>query len=121
MFAMTLATKEDRMGIHKNAPLTPVGREILVRRVVDEGLTPVAVAATMGVSVRTVRKWVGRFEAHGPVRLITIDRADKMNSLDFEANDALTERWREFAADDGARVAVITGAGLLYVRICPRQ
>jgi enoyl-CoA hydratase/carnithine racemase len=51
------------------------------------------------------------YEKHGPLRLITIDRADKMNSLDFEANDALTERWREFAADDDARVAVITGAG----------
>jgi enoyl-CoA hydratase/carnithine racemase len=51
------------------------------------------------------------YETHGPVRLITIDRADVMNSLDFEANDRLTELWREFAADDAARVAVITGAG----------
>ena len=52
-----------------------------------------------------------RYEAHGAVRLITIDRAGVMNSLDFDANDRLTELWREFAADDGARVAVITGAG----------
>ncbi len=51
------------------------------------------------------------YEAHGHVRLLTIDRADKMNSLDFAANDRLIERWREFAGDDGARVAVITGAG----------
>ena len=51
------------------------------------------------------------YEAHGHVRLITIDRAGKMNSLDFSANDRLIERWREFAADDEARVAVITGAG----------
>jgi len=51
------------------------------------------------------------YEAHGHVRLITIDRAAKMNSLDFAANDRLIERWREFAADDDARVAVITGAG----------
>ena len=51
------------------------------------------------------------YEAHGHVRLITIDRAEKMNSLDFAANDRLIERWREFAADDEARVAVITGAG----------
>ena len=51
------------------------------------------------------------YEAHGHVRLITIDRAEKMNSLDFTANDRLIERWRDFAADDDARVAVITGAG----------
>jgi len=53
------------MGIHKNAPLTPAGREILVRRVLDEGQTPMAVATAMGVCVRTVRKWVGRFQAEG--------------------------------------------------------
>lgn len=52
-----------------------------------------------------------RCEDFGPVRLITIDRPDKMNSLDFEANDELVQVWRAFAADDGARVAVITGAG----------
>src|SRR5919206_1074322 len=34
-----------------------------------------------------------------------------MNSLDFAANDALAAAWREFDADDDARVAVITGAG----------
>ena len=51
------------------------------------------------------------YEKHGRVRLITIDRADKMNSLDFAANDRLTEIWREFAADADARAAVITGAG----------
>ncbi len=52
-----------------------------------------------------------RYEVHGPVRLITIDRAGVMNSLDFEANDRLTELWHDFASDDSARVAVITGAG----------
>ena len=51
------------------------------------------------------------YERQGRVRLITINRADQMNSLDFAANDRLTEIWREFAADDGARAAVITGAG----------
>jgi len=51
------------------------------------------------------------YEAHGQVRLITIDRAAKMNSLDFAANDELVAVWREFDADDSARVAVVTGAG----------
>lgn len=50
-------------------------------------------------------------ETHGQVRLITINRAAKMNSLDFAANDELVAIWREFDADESARVAVITGAG----------
>jgi enoyl-CoA hydratase/carnithine racemase len=52
-----------------------------------------------------------RYEHHGRVRLITIDRPAKMNSLDFEANDRLVAAWREFDADDDAHVAVVTGAG----------
>jgi enoyl-CoA hydratase/carnithine racemase len=52
-----------------------------------------------------------RYEKHGAVRLITIDRPRKMNSLDFAANDRLVEAWRAFDADDEARVAVVTGAG----------
>lgn len=52
-----------------------------------------------------------RYERHGQVRLITIDRPQVMNSLDFAANDALVACWREFDDDDDARVAVITGAG----------
>jgi enoyl-CoA hydratase/carnithine racemase len=52
-----------------------------------------------------------RYELHGAVALITIDRADRMNSLDFAANDLLVECWRRFDKDDTARVAVITGAG----------
>lgn len=51
------------------------------------------------------------YEKHGAVRLITINRAPNMNSLDFAANDTLIEKWREFDADKNARVAVITGAG----------
>ena len=51
------------------------------------------------------------YEQHGGVTLITINRADRMNSLDFAANDELVDAWRRFDADSAARVAVITGAG----------
>ncbi len=57
------------MGIHKNAPLTPAGREILVRRVLDDGHTPKAVATAFGVCLGTVCKWVGRFRAEGVASL----------------------------------------------------
>lgn len=51
------------------------------------------------------------YEKKGHVRLITINRAEKMNSLDFSANDELVDLWYEFDEDEDARVAVITGAG----------
>src|SRR5215207_8663840 len=50
-------------------------------------------------------------EQHGGVTLITINRADRMNSLDFAANDELVDAWRRFDRDNAARVAVITGEG----------
>lgn len=50
-------------------------------------------------------------EKHGPVWLVTINRPEKMNSLDFAAHESLVDTWKEFVADDGARIGVITGAG----------
>ncbi|WP_188610900.1 enoyl-CoA hydratase/isomerase family protein [Chelatococcus reniformis] len=52
-----------------------------------------------------------QYDKHDAVRLITINRPDKMNSLDFAANDALVEAFRTFAEDPDARVAVVTGSG----------
>jgi len=50
------------MNIHKNARLTPLGRERVVREVLS-GQTPESAARAAGVCPRTVRKWVARFEA----------------------------------------------------------
>jgi transposase InsO family protein len=58
-------TLGDRMDVHKNARLTPAGREIMVRRVVEGGQTPEAIATAVGVCPRTVRKWGKRFRAEG--------------------------------------------------------
>jgi transposase InsO family protein len=78
------------MGIHKNAPLTPAGREILVRRVVDEGHTPMAVATAMGVCVRTVRKWVERFQAEGIAGLV--DRSSRPHHSPTRTPASLAEQ-----------------------------
>lgn len=53
------------MNVHKNAPLTPVGREAMVRRVVEGGQMPEAVGEAVGVCPRTVGKWVARYRAEG--------------------------------------------------------
>lgn len=53
------------MKIHKNARLTPKGREILVCRIVNEGLRIEEAAQASGVSVRTAYKWLARYRAQG--------------------------------------------------------
>ena len=53
------------MDIHKNAQLTPQSRAAIVRRVLDQGQPPAAVAVAVGVCARTVRKWVVRYQAEG--------------------------------------------------------
>jgi transposase InsO family protein len=53
------------MDIHKNAPLTPKGRERMVRTVVDHGLTQAAAARQFHTTAKTVGKWVKRFKEEG--------------------------------------------------------
>jgi transposase-like protein len=45
------------MDTHKNAPLTPKGREMMVRAVVDCGLSKAAAAGQFNVTPKTVAKW----------------------------------------------------------------
>ena len=51
--------------VHKNARLTPKGREILVRRIEEEGLRVAEAAQAAGVSERTAYKWRKRFREEG--------------------------------------------------------
>ena len=53
------------MDTHKNARLTPKGREAMVRAVVDCGLSKAAAAERFNTTHKTVAKWVGRFRAEG--------------------------------------------------------
>src|SRR6188472_555437 len=53
------------MNIHKNARLSFARRLEMVQDVVDRQLLLTAAATLHGVSVPTVRKWVGRYLAQG--------------------------------------------------------
>jgi transposase InsO family protein len=55
------------MNMHKNARLTPVGRALLVDRVL-QGWTAKAASEAAGVSLRTARKWIGRHRLGGERR-----------------------------------------------------
>jgi transposase InsO family protein len=58
------------MKLHGNAPLGPKGREIMVRRVVEENLALAEAAEAAGVSARTARKWVRRYREEGVTGLL---------------------------------------------------
>ena len=53
------------MDIHKNAPLTPKGRAMMVRAVIDCGLSKAAAARQFNVTSKSVAKWVKRFRSEG--------------------------------------------------------
>ena len=67
------------MDVHKNARLTPAGREVMVRRAVEGGQTPEALSAAVGVCPGTVRKWIGRFREEGVAGLR--DRSSRPHRL----------------------------------------
>lgn len=51
------------------------------------------------------------YEAHGPIRVIRFNRPDKRNCIGPVTHRELIEAWTRFRDDDGALVAIITGAG----------
>src|SRR6202790_1513976 len=56
--------RRDQMNSHKNASLTPKGREAMVR-CVEAGLSNAAAARQFNTTPKTVAKWVERFRAGG--------------------------------------------------------
>lgn len=61
------------MNSHKNARLTPKGREEMIRRL--DNMPAAVVAAGFGVSLRTVRKWKSRYRQGGVEALV--DRSSR--------------------------------------------
>ena len=77
------------MDIHKNARLTPLGREHMVSLVLG-GQTPKAVSKAVGVCPRTVRKWVDRYQAEGLAGLQ--DRRSRPHRLHRPTVQAVVDR-----------------------------
>jgi transposase InsO family protein len=103
------------MNIHKNARLTPIGRERLVQAVLS-GQTPEAAAHAAGVCPRTARKWVARFKAEGRTGLM--DRSSRPKRLYRPTPAAIVERvevlrrqrftGKQIAADLGLSPATVS-------------
>src|SRR5215210_8527243 len=103
------------MNIHKNARLTPRGRERIVMQVL-RGQTPQAAARAAGVCPHTVRKWVERFAAEGVEGLK--DRSSRPHKLYRPTPQAIVEqvealrrqRWtgKQIAAELGLSPATVS-------------
>lgn len=53
------------MNIHENARTTPASRELLVRRVLEDGWGVPEAASALGISRRTAYKWLRRYSEEG--------------------------------------------------------
>lgn len=103
------------MNIHKNARLTPRGRERMVG-MMRSGHTPESAARLAGVCPRTARKWLQRFEAEGPAGLQ--DRSSRPRKLRASTPRATVDRivvlrrqrWtgKHIAAETGVSPATVS-------------
>jgi transposase InsO family protein len=103
------------MNVHKNARLTPLGRERIVRQV-ESRQTPEAVAEAAGVCPRTVRKWVDRYRREGLAGLQ--DRSSRPHRLRRptpqrvvgEIERLRRQRWtgKQIAAETGVSPATVS-------------
>ena len=58
------------MHTHPNARLTPLGRERMLRRHIDDGEPLAVVAAQVGLSLRSAYKWLVRYRSGGIAALV---------------------------------------------------
>lgn len=79
------------MNAHKNARLTVLGRELLIQRIAVIGLRAAAEAA--GISLRTARKWLRRFQEGGLAALA--DRSSRPKRTRLSIDEALGRRMEE--------------------------
>jgi transposase InsO family protein len=96
------------MDIHKNARLTPHGRERLAKMILG-GQTPEAASEAAGVCPRTGRKWAGRFEQEGPAGLQ--DRSSRPHRLRQPTPPEVVERIESLRRQrmPGTEIAALVG------------
>ena len=101
------------MNSHKNARLTFEGRKLLIERIAGMGLMPAAEAA--GISVRTARKWLKRFDELGLAGLYDRSSRPKMTRTTIDQDlSARIEQLRR-ARMPMRRIAAIVGRSLASV------
>ena len=97
------------MNIHKNARLTPIGRERIARQI-ESGQTPEAAARAAGVCPRTARKWWARFKAEGVEGLR--DRSSRPKRLNWPTPQPVVERVEALRRQRWTGQQIAAGAGV---------
>lgn len=54
------------------------------------------------------------YEKRGRIACLTLNRPEQQNALDRETHERLLQAWRDFDADDGVDVAILTGNGSAF-------
>src|SRR5215468_9822788 len=103
------------MKCHANARLSPIGRRLLVDRVLGGGWTVQQAAESAGVSERTARKWLARWRAEGEMGLLDRSSAPKTVANKTDAQTvALIAALRRLRFS-GPQIAELTGRPLSTV------
>ena len=102
------------MDIHKNARLTPHGRERLAKMIVS-GQTPQAASEAVGVCPRTGRKWADRFRQEGLAGLQ--DRSSRPHRLRQPTAPEVIERIESLRRQrlPGKEIAAMVGVSAATV------
>src|SRR5262249_17537172 len=100
------------MNVHKNARLTPRGRERIVLQV-ESGQTLEAVAQAVGVCPRTVRKWVDRYRREGLAGLL---KARRLEAHVIHAGSVAVSREHRRAKTDRLDAELLKRAFLGWLR-----
>ena len=109
------------MNSHKHARLTPIGRALLVSRVLELGWTVLAASRAGGVSCRTGYKWLARFRSEGPHGLL--DRSSRPKRMPRALGTAEQQRLEGLRRQRWPlwRIAQQAGRGIGTVSRCMRR
>jgi hypothetical protein len=100
------------MPAHTNARLTPLGRERLVRRHIDDGLALAELAAQAGISLLSAYKWLARYCSGGvaalrhercTMRRIATKLAAPISTMDRWLNTKEMDRLRNLPPREAVR------------------
>jgi transposase InsO family protein len=111
--ASALTEGDFQMNSHKNARLTLQGRKLLIQRITTMGLSSAATAC--GVSLRTARKWLRRYQQAGLSGLL--DHSSRPLQTRSSIDENLTQRIEQLrrARMPMRRIAALVGRSVATI------
>lgn len=107
------------MKLHPNAKTTPYSRRLAVRRVLRQAWTQAEAAEAVGVSVRTVAKWIDRYRSEGARGLLDRSSAPRRSPhktphrIVRRIEQLRRRRWTAERIAGVLRMAISTVSGIL--------